>query len=129
MTFSIEDLPDWFEHVQNELRRTGTENVQHELRSIKGYADLTHIDDSSIDFALIDGSDRNGCIIAVIPKLKSGAWLYLDNTDKDMTRPDGDLRRAETALREAIAARGGSLKCFSDFSPTNFFVWSYHFFS
>jgi len=39
-----------------------------------------------------------------------------------MTFPDGDLRRAEAALLDAVRARGGSIRYFSDFSPTNFFV-------
>ncbi len=120
--FSIEDVPDWYEHVQRALQGLGTMNVCHELRTAENYADLSSIEDWSLDFALVDGSDREGCIRAVLPKLKRGGWLYLDNTDKDMTRPDGDLRRAEAALREAVDARGGSIRCFSDFSPTNFFV-------
>lgn len=119
---SIEDNADWHAHVQNVLRTRGIDNVRHELRDAAGYADLSDIADASIDFALVDGTDRAGCIVAVVPKLKPGAWLYLDNSDKDMTIPDGDLRRAETALRQAVEARGGTIRAFSDFSPTNFFV-------
>ena len=39
-----------------------------------------------------------------------------------MTNPNGDSRRAETALRNAVASRGGSIQSFTDFSPTNFFA-------
>ena len=92
------------------------------LRSAETCADPSDIEDGSLYFALVDGTDREGCVRAVVPKLKPDGWLYLDNTDKDMTFPDGDLRRAETALREAVSLRGRSLRCFSDFSPTNFFV-------
>ena len=70
----------------------------------------------------MDGTDREGCIRSVVPKLKRGANLYLDNSDKDMTRPNGDMRRAEKALLEAVEMRKGSVRYFSDFSPTNFFV-------
>ena len=120
--YSIEDLPDWYEHVQSVLKGRGVTNVRHELRHAQNYADLSMIEDGSIDFALVDGTDREGCIRATLPKLKSGGWVYLDNSDKDMSRPDGDLRRAESVLREAVKARGGTLRLFSDFSPTNFFV-------
>jgi predicted O-methyltransferase YrrM len=119
---SVEDLPDWYEHVTRQLKERRIANVKHVLRSAETYADLSDVEDGSLHFALVDGTDREGCVRAVVPKLKSGGWLYLDNTDKDMTFPDGDLRRAETALREAVSLRGGSLRCFSDFSPTNFFV-------
>ncbi|MAH84069.1 MAG: hypothetical protein CBB68_06960 [Rhodospirillaceae bacterium TMED8] len=120
--YSFEDKADWYEHVQQELKRIGVQNVHHELRSIDSYADLSCIHNESLDFALIDGTDRAGCIRAVLPKIKVGGWVYLDNSDKDMTRPNGDLRRAETALLRAVENRGGSVFFFSDFSPTNFFV-------
>ena len=98
------------------------DNVRLELRSEELYADLSHIDDETLDFAMVDGTDREGCIVSVVPKLKPGGNLYLDNSDKDINRPNGDLRRAEAALHKAITARGGSIRYFSDFSPTNFFV-------
>lgn len=119
---SIEDDPNWYVHVQHLLTELGIENVCHVLRTGSTYADLCDIADASIDFALVDGTDREGCIRSVVPKLKHGAWLYLDNSDKDMTRPSGDLRRAETALGEAVESRRGTIRYFSDFSPTNFFV-------
>lgn len=119
---SIEDDPEWYEHVKGVLASMQIGNVRHELRTADTYADVSGIDDASLDFALVDGTDRAGCIKAVIPKLKPGAYLYLDNSDKDMTIPNGDLRRAEAALLEAVTARGGSVRYFSDFSPTNFFV-------
>ena len=119
---SIEDLPEWFDYVQKRLKEKEIQNVRHELRTTKNYADLSDIDDSSLDFTLIDGTNREGCVRSVIPKLKPGGWLYLDNSDKDQTFPDGDMRRAENALREVAAARSGSIYYFSDFSPTNFFV-------
>jgi hypothetical protein len=119
---SIEDLPHWHDHVQQILANHKIDNVSHELRSEKTYADLSNIDDGTLDFAMIDGTDREGCILSVIPKLKPGGILYLDNSDKDMSHPIGDLRRAEAALHEAVRLKGGSIRCFSDFSPTNFFV-------
>ena len=122
MIVSIEDDKNWYGHVQNLLKEMDIRNVSHVMRTEKNYADLSNIDDATLDFALVDGTDREGCIRSVVPKLKPGAFLYLDNSDKDMTFPNGDLRRAEKALLEAIEMRGGSVQYFSDFSPTNFFV-------
>lgn len=119
---SVEDLPDWYDQVQRQLEARRIDNVEHVLRSSDAYADLSEIEDGSLDFALVDGTDREGCVKAVVSKLKPGGWLYLDNSDKDMTSPNGDLRRAETALHEAVDMRSGDVRCFSDFSPTNFFV-------
>jgi len=119
---SIEDDADWCAHVRRVLEDMRIENVRHELRSAENYADVSDIADASLDFALVDGTDRAACIAAVVPKLKPGAWLYLDNSDKDMTFPDGDLRRAEAALLDAVRTRNGAIRYFSDFSPTNFFV-------
>ena len=82
---SVEDLPDWYEHVQQQLEERRIANVKHVLRSAETYADLSDIEDGSLHFALVDGTDREGCVRAVVPKLKSDGWLYLDNTDKDMT--------------------------------------------
>ncbi len=119
---SIEDHHDWYTHVQKTLQAMHIKNVRHELRTEENYADLSDVADGSLDFVLVDGTDREGCIRSVVPKLKPGAYLYLDNTDKDMTQANGDLRRAEIALQEAVQARGGNWWYFSDFSPTNFFV-------
>jgi predicted O-methyltransferase YrrM len=119
---SIEDDQEWYVHVQKQCLSLGSSNIRHELRTETNYANLSDIKNKSLDFALVDGTDREGCVRSVLPKLKMGASLYLDNSDKDMTRPDGDLRRAEKALLEAVEMRKGSVRYFSDFSPTNFFV-------
>ena len=122
MIVSIEDDSNWYDHVQKLLTELDIKNVKHKLRTKINYSDLSEIDNATLDFALVDGTDREGCIRSVVPKLKPGAFLYLDNSDKDMTFPNGDLRRAEKALLEAIEIRGGTVQYFSDFSPTNFFV-------
>jgi len=119
---SIEDDASWYSYVQERLASLDIQNVQYELRTKNTYASLGDVPNASVDFAFIDGTDRAGCIHSVIPKLKEGAYLYLNNTDKDMTIPDGDFRRAEAALLEAVDIRQGSVRYFSDFSPTNFFV-------
>lgn len=119
---SIEDDPDWHRRVANLLADVAPDAVRHELRSAATYADLSNFPDGFFDFALVDGTRRADCVAAVVPKIRPGGWLYLDNSDKDMTNPDGDLRRAEALLLEHVRQRGGETIYFTDFAPTNFFV-------
>jgi hypothetical protein len=51
-----------------------------------------------------------------LPKLKSGGYLYLDNSDKDMTA-GGDMRDAERVVLDAVAQRSGSATYYTDFAP------------
>ncbi len=119
---SIEDDPRWFGEVQALLAARGLTNVRLEMRDPETYAALAGYPDAHFDFALVDGTDRAGCLRSVLPKLRPGGWIYLDNTDKDMTLADGDSRRAEALLLEAARRCGGPVRYFVDFSPTNFFV-------
>ncbi len=119
---SIEDNQEWYSLVSALLFRRNIVNVRYEMRDKESYADLSDLPDGSLDFALVDGTDRAGCIVAVAKKIRAGGWIYLDNSDKDMTIPNGDLRRAEAALRTIVTARGGTIRAFTDFSPTNFFA-------
>ena len=119
---SIEDDPRWFGEVQALLAARGLAKVRLEMRDRETYAALTGYPDAHFDFALVDGTDRAGCLRSVLPKLRPGGWIYLDNSDKDMTLADGDSRRAEALLLEAARRCGGPVRYFVDFSPTNFFV-------
>ena len=119
---SIEDNPVWHERVGFLLARNEIMNVRHKLRDKTSYASLDDYPRNFFDFVLIDGSDRAGCVAAAISRLKPGGWIYLDNTDKDITTTDGDLRRAEATLIAAARERGGTLVYYTDFSPTNFFA-------
>lgn len=119
---SIEDHAGWAERVRAILAERGLTNVRHELRDATGYARLDDIPDRYFHFALIDGSDRAGCVAAVLPKMRPDGLIYLDNSDKDMTTTGGDLRRAEAGLLAAAAANGWRVRYFTDFSPTNVFA-------
>lgn len=103
---SVEDDPAWHRRIAPTL----PENVKYELRIRDNYADLSDYEDESLDFAVVDGILRGECMRAVIPKVRRGGWIYLDNSDKDMTIPDGEVRQAERLLREAVTDRGGDLE-------------------
>ena len=101
--------------VSKRLEQEGLnrKKVRYELRTLDGYADLSDYENGSLDFAVVDGVIRATCVESVLPKLKPGGYLYLDNSDKDMTIPGGDLRIAEDRVREAARVRGGNLEYFT----------------
>lgn len=119
---SFEDHAEWAARVRAMLESKELDNVRLEFRPADDFADVGALPDQSVDFALIDGTDREGCARAILPKMKVGGLIYLDNSDKDMTQPGGDLRRAEAVLRESAAAYDWPCRTFTDFSPTNFFA-------
>lgn len=120
--YSIEDNREWFEYVSAQLVNKGCDNVNYVLQSGASYSDLSDFEDGSIDFALIDGLNPADCMRQVIPKIKPGGYVYLDNSDKYADTLDGDIRIAEKILLEAVLRRNGQVKYFVDFAPSQFFV-------
>lgn len=103
---SIEHNPAWHERV----RPTLPGNVIYELRTGDDYANLDEVEDGSLDFVVVDGIKRDQCVRSAIPKLRAGGWLYLDNSDTDMTIEDGEMRVTERSLRAGVADRGGHIE-------------------
>lgn len=103
---SIEGSEEWYLRVAP----TMPSNTRYELRTGSDYWDLSDYDDRSVDLAVIDGVRRDRCMDAVIPKIRPGGYIYLDNSDKDMQVNGEGLRHAETALRAAVTDRGGTLE-------------------
>jgi len=114
---SIESDPAWFDLVSKHLARLS--NVRYEKRTIESYANLDDHPDQSLDFCLIHGAVRSACSRSVVPKIKRGGFIYLDNSDNDMTIPNGDARLAEHTLVNAAKERGGTIRYFVDFVPCN----------
>jgi hypothetical protein len=104
---SIESDEKWFRLVSEHLATA--KNVRYECRRPEVYADLQEYPNGTLDFALIDGIRRAQCVTAVVPKLRSGGWLYLDNSDADSPAEEEALR--------ALALRNGSKLYFTDFCP------------
>jgi predicted O-methyltransferase YrrM len=94
---SIEHDPKWFKVVQEKLKRRRIHNVTYRLIPANHPPDEPHrpfydplpdyvaaveeFQDGTLDFACVDGGYRMACIWAVIPKLKPGGLLLVDNTD------------------------------------------------
>lgn len=120
---SREDLPEWRDLVEAALSREGAGNYSLEYRPGETYADLSEWPDRYFDLVLIDGTDRDGCVRETLAKVKEGGWIYLDNSDKDIDRENGDLRRAENRMLKFLDQNPQSeFWYFTDFSPTNFFA-------
>lgn len=85
---SIEFDRAWYDRVRSDLDARQVKNV--DLRfvqySIAGHQQaneyievLTAIEDASVDVCLVDGGPRSYCAMAIIPKLKPGGLLVIDD--------------------------------------------------
>jgi hypothetical protein len=81
---SIEMNEDWYRRVKAQVE--GNVDLRH-IPVTKGEKDPPYVavagefPDRSLDFVLVDGHYRPGCINAIPPKLKTGALLAVDNTN------------------------------------------------
>jgi Methyltransferase domain len=117
---SIEINPLWHERLSPRLK--DAKHVRYELRTLEQYCDVSDYADASVDLAFVDGAWRSRCVENVLPKLRPGGFLYLDNTDLEGDQPDGDIPRAEAMALSACKARGGTYRYFVDFRPGRFEV-------
>ncbi|MER8370170.1 class I SAM-dependent methyltransferase [Mesorhizobium sp. M1378] len=88
---SVEHNRKWYEKVRDSLSSRNVTNVDYLLveansTDVKANANaytsvLQNYSDESIDFALVDGAYRGTCAYRVIPKLKRGGVLVIDNVN------------------------------------------------
>lgn len=120
---SIESDPAWYQRTAALLARRQADNVQLRLRQGSAYEDLSDLPDGAFDLALVDGIRRAECCAALLPKLKRGGWVYLDNADRAGAQPPSpDLAEAKALLTRAAAERGGVVESYVDFVPTSLVV-------
>ncbi len=95
---SIEYQQGWQAEVQKRLDAAGLKRVEcryvpldHDLNAptlaqydpIPRYVRVAEdFADGSLDFVVVDGHYRQACIVAALPKLRSGGLLLVDNTDR-----------------------------------------------
>jgi hypothetical protein len=87
---SVEDDKGWYERVTGQLAVAKTTNVDYRLcdpppngeaARISAYVRIAEdFEDESLDFALVDGSAREYCAEAVLPKITPGGFLIVDDT-------------------------------------------------
>src|SRR5258705_6754658 len=88
---SIEDNKEWYDIVSKRLAEEKLTNVSYHHAPPPGADDnarrseyvtlCSSIADSSLGFALVDGSAREYCAEAVIPKIAPGGLLVVDNAN------------------------------------------------
>lgn len=90
---SVEHSKVWYEQVQVMLDQDSRTNVDYryspmvdpfdpapeEISSYLAAAD--EFADSSIDFALVDGMARHHCALKIVPKIRPGGLLVVDNVN------------------------------------------------
>ena len=125
---SIEHNEEWFEIVRQNVSKL--ENVKLELvpshepregdlplqldsfspkNEYRSYFEkVLEFSDAYFDFILSDGRARVECLINAIPKLKSGGFIVLDNSERDRYRPvfrilsDWEMVETTTGLTDTI---------------------------
>lgn len=91
----VEHDPTWHERVARRLREAGLGNVDLRLVSIDPDPERAQSDywrnppyvrvadefaDESLDFVSVDGVYRQACVAVILPKLKPGGLLLVDDT-------------------------------------------------
>jgi len=87
---SVEDNLQWYKIVKEKLKKTQIKNVHYFYKNSisendqesEYYKTIEEFDDSSIDFILIDGKQRDILSLSAIEKIKLGGLLILDNANR-----------------------------------------------
>jgi hypothetical protein len=109
---TAEHHPEWFADIQKQFSIAGIKNweghllaaeegqvnglsiadpaayvsddAQYKGKHFRAYAScIDTFPDQHFDLILVDGRARPSCTAHALPKLKSGGWLVIDNTDRD----------------------------------------------
>ncbi|MBK6710287.1 MAG: hypothetical protein IPG51_08145 [Chloroflexi bacterium] len=90
--WSVESDLKWFDLVSKWLQTEKLENVTYTFHSVEATekSDLQHpyvqainqIQECGLDFGLVDGKYRDACAVSLIPKLRPGGILIVDNVER-----------------------------------------------
>jgi hypothetical protein len=91
---SVEHNAGWYERVSDQLRSGSVSNVEYmhvaardEVEPVDDVSGEPYVRvsdrfaDGTLDFALVDGVYRSACALAVLPKLRCGGLLVIDNAN------------------------------------------------
>lgn len=85
---SVETNLQWYERVNKMIADFGLTNITYKLLPIENENPVQtdayvrvcdYFEDETLGFVLIDGSERGSCANAVVPKIKDGGILVIDN--------------------------------------------------
>lgn len=80
---SVEDNPHWQAKIVDRLAQLKISNASIRYALGGAYFDLSWCNDLRFDLVVVDGSYRWRCIEAVLPLMRKGGAIYLDNSDAD----------------------------------------------
>ena len=108
---SIESNPEWYAIVKGQLADTGL-NAKVDYRLCTDEADYARqaltFADGSINFCLVDGVARDHCALNMVPKMKTGGILVVDNVNlylpNDETHSPNSLRMRDGTASEVWTA-------------------------
>ena len=98
---SRETNEQWFEKVRRDTQTLDNVDLRY-FESREAYADVSNLDEASLDVVLIDGKVRHTCLRNSIPKLKAGGLLILDNAERYLEYPTRSPARWVRADRDAL---------------------------
>ena len=111
---AIESHDMWHNKVRSELETRGLSNASVVLRCGEEYHTFHTQDPEYFDLAIIDGDYRWRCIESVLPRMRAGGLIYLDNSDSDKdTRfysDPNDKFLAQKILRRTAESTPGARK-------------------
>lgn len=108
---SIESVEAWAERVRPML--SGYSNVEYHVNQDEGAPAMSY-PDGFFDLAIVDGFQRSAGMRAALLKVRSGGYIYLDNSDNSVS--SDDTRDAEDELLRSAA---GTPKYIVGFAPAS----------
>jgi len=86
---SVEHDHDWWQRVSKQLEKRRLANVTYQFVDLTVDRDAYHqviaaYPDGYFDLILVDGESRENCVRAAVPKLRSGGYLVLDNSEESV---------------------------------------------
>lgn len=121
--FSIEDHKPWYEKVSAIIANKRLRNVTYRFTETESeYYSFMSDDVLGFDLVMVDGNFRSKCVSHASKLVRPGGILYLDNSDKDSAPHGGDMRSAESLVRNLAKEMNAEITEVTDFAPTQFFV-------
>ena len=114
---SVETNRSWYDSVKTILGENNFHHIDYRLSEQSEHEAVSDYPNSTFDLVLVDGYERDRVMKMAISKVKSGGYIYLDNSDV----PYREHRTAKALLMEAAGAES-EIRIFNDLYPTQFGV-------
>ncbi len=108
---SVESDPSWYDQMQRLFAAAEIVSVDYRLRSVEQYTSHPDLHDRSFDLVVVDGLVRDEAAALAVRKVKSGGYVFFDNSDV----PWPEYKEARRVLLEA--GDFGGLWIFNDLTP------------